>query len=77
MKAAQDAGERLSVAVTAASVRDTAGIEPAIAAGSDDRGLLVPPQGGFISSIRATMIALAAKYLVPAIFYDRRFPAAA
>jgi putative tryptophan/tyrosine transport system substrate-binding protein len=75
VKAAQDAGERLSVAVTAASVRDTAGIEPAIAAGSDDGGLLVPPQGGFISSIRATMIALAAKYRVPAIFYDRRFPA--
>jgi hypothetical protein len=46
--------------VTAASVRDTAGIEPAIAAmaGSDDGGLLVSPQSGFIASNSATTIAL-------------------
>jgi hypothetical protein len=47
--------------VTAASVRDTAGIEPAIAAGSDDGGLAVFPDGFNIEN-RATTIALAAKH---------------
>jgi putative ABC transport system substrate-binding protein len=72
VRVAQDAGERLALKITEARVRDAAGIEPAIAAmaGSDDGGLLVLPDVfNFLN--RATTIALAAKYRVPAIYYGR------
>jgi len=74
VRAAQDAGERLALKIAAAGVRDAAGIEPAIAAmaGSDDGGLLFLPDA-FNTSNRATTIALAAKYRVPAIYYARVF----
>jgi putative tryptophan/tyrosine transport system substrate-binding protein len=77
VRAAQDAGERLGLKITAAGVHDVAGIEPTIAAmaGSDDGGLLVLPDGGFNILNRATTIALAAKYRVPAIYYDRSYAA--
>jgi putative ABC transport system substrate-binding protein len=77
VRAAQDAGESLALKITAAGVRDAAGIEPAIAAmaGSDDGGLLVVPDV-FFAPHRATMIALAAKYRVPAIYYIRAYAAA-
>jgi putative ABC transport system substrate-binding protein len=75
VRAAQDAGERLALKITAANVRDPAAIEPAIAeiAGSSNGGLLVVPDVFTISN-RATTIALAAKYRVPAIYVDRLFP---
>jgi putative ABC transport system substrate-binding protein len=77
VRVAQDAGERLKLKITAAGVRDAAGIEPAIAAmaGSNDGGLLLLPDGGFNSSNRATTIALAAKYRVPAIYPSRPYVA--
>src|SRR5205085_7460245 len=69
VRAAQGAGERLALKVTSADVRDVSAIEPAIAAmaGSDDGGLLVLPDI-YNSVNRATTIALAAKYRVPAIY---------
>jgi putative ABC transport system substrate-binding protein len=76
VRAAKDAGERLALKITAAGVRDVAAVEPAIAAmaGSDDAGLLVPPDS-FNNLNRATTIALAAKYRMPAIYYARVFVA--
>ena len=73
VRAAQDAGERLALKITAAGVRDAAAIEPAIAAiaGSDDGGLIVLPDGGFNISNGATTIALASRYRVPAIYFIR------
>jgi putative ABC transport system substrate-binding protein len=70
VRTAQDAGERLSLKVTAAVVPDVAAIEPAIAAMSGDGGLAVFPDGFNITN-RATTIALAAKYRVPAIYTGR------
>jgi putative ABC transport system substrate-binding protein len=76
MRAAQDAGERLALKITAAGVADVPGIEAAIAtmAGSDDGSLLVLPDG-FNNQNRATTMALAAKYRVPAIYPDRHYAA--
>jgi putative ABC transport system substrate-binding protein len=73
VRVAQGAGERLALQVTGAGVRDAASIEPAIAAmgsGSNEGGLIVLPEP-FNASNRTRMIALAAKYRVPAIYYDR------
>src|SRR5262245_55635002 len=70
VRAAQDAGERLSLKVTAASVANVAAIEPAIAAMSGDGGLAVFPDGFNITN-RKTTIALAAKHRVPAIYTGR------
>jgi putative ABC transport system substrate-binding protein len=76
MRTAQDAGERLALRITAAGVADVAGIEAAIStmAGSNDGGLLVLPDG-FNNQNRATTIALAAKYGVPAIYPARHYAA--
>jgi putative tryptophan/tyrosine transport system substrate-binding protein len=76
VRAAQQAGERLALKVVAAEVRDEAGIEAAIAAmaGREDAGLVV--LGNVFNLInRATTVALAAKYRVPAIYYARVFAA--
>jgi putative ABC transport system substrate-binding protein len=70
LRAAQEAGQQLSLKITAAEVRDVAALEPAIAAMSDDGGLAVFPDSFNITN-RATTIALAAKYRVPAIFTGR------
>jgi putative ABC transport system substrate-binding protein len=70
VRTAQDAGERLSLKVTAAVVPDVAAIEPAIAAMSGDGGLVIFPDGFNIAN-RATTIALAAKHRVPAIYTGR------
>jgi putative tryptophan/tyrosine transport system substrate-binding protein len=77
VQAAQESGERLALKVTAAGLRDATDIEPSIAAvaGSGDGGLLVLPDGGFNILNRATTIALAAKYRVPAIYALRVFAA--
>jgi putative ABC transport system substrate-binding protein len=76
VRAAQDAGDRLAIKITAAGVRNVAGIEPAIAAmaGSGDGGLLVLPDI-FNTLNSATTIALAAKYRVPAIYAFRNYAA--
>jgi putative ABC transport system substrate-binding protein len=77
VRTAQDAGERLAVRITASGVRDAADIETVITAlgGSDNGGLIVLPDGGFNILNRLTIISLAAKYRVPAI-YPNRFVAA-
>jgi len=76
LEAAQHAGERLALQVTAARVHDAAALEPAIAAmtGSADGGLLLIPDA-FNLVNRALTIALAAKYRVPAIHYLRLYAA--
>ena len=70
VRTAQEAGERLSLKVTAAIVPEVAAIEPAIAAMSGDGGLVVHPDGFNIEN-RATTIALAPKHRVPAIYAGR------
>jgi putative ABC transport system substrate-binding protein len=72
LQAAQDAGQRLGLKITAAGVRDVTGIEPAIAAmaGADGGGLLVLPDVFNVLN-RTTMIALAASHRVPTIFPQR------
>jgi putative ABC transport system substrate-binding protein len=73
LRAAQEAGEPLAIKATAVGLRDVAEIEPAVAAmaGSDHGGLMMLP------GIRdvPTIIALAAKYRVPAIYPNRLYAA--
>jgi putative tryptophan/tyrosine transport system substrate-binding protein len=77
LRSAQEAGERLAVEITAASVHDMTGIEPAIAAlPADEGGLLVLPDA-YVSVHQTTTIALAAKYRIPAIYGGNRIHAAA
>jgi putative tryptophan/tyrosine transport system substrate-binding protein len=74
VKAAQEEGERLGLKVTAASVRLPDEIDPAIApltAASANGGLMVLPDGGFTARYGVVVIALAAKYRVPAIYAVR------
>jgi putative ABC transport system substrate-binding protein len=75
VRAAQ-AAERLALKIVVAEVRDGVGIEAAIAgmAGREDAGLGVLGNN-FNFTIRATTIAIAAKYRVPAIYYSRVFAA--
>jgi putative ABC transport system substrate-binding protein len=78
MRAAQDAGERLGLTIAAAGVRDAVDIEPAIAAAASagEGGLLVLPEPFSLHELnRTTIIAHAAKYRVPAIYFDRVFVA--
>jgi putative ABC transport system substrate-binding protein len=72
---AQDAAERLAIKVTPAHFRDASGIEPAVAAmaGSGGGLLVLPDISNTLNS--ATTTALAAKYRVPAIYYNRFFAA--
>jgi putative ABC transport system substrate-binding protein len=76
LRSAQDAGERLTLNVTAAEVRDETMIEPAIAAiaGSNDGGLIVLPDLFNIAN-GVTTILLTAKYRVPAIYSNRLWAA--
>ncbi len=71
------AGRSLAVAVKEAPVRDDAEIEAAIAdlAREERGGLLVPPNP-FSLPHRDTIVALAARYRVPAIYWLRSFVAA-
>jgi putative ABC transport system substrate-binding protein len=76
VRAAQETGERLGLKVVRAEVRDAATIEAAIAplAGCEDAGLAV--LGNVVNFIhRATTIALADKYRVPAIYNSRVYAA--
>jgi putative ABC transport system substrate-binding protein len=73
LRAAQEAGKPLGITATATGLIDAAEIEPAIAAMArpDDGGLMVPPGNRDIPAI----IALAAKYRVPAIYPARSYVA--
>ena len=76
MPIAQEAGERLALKVTATNVLNPTELESAIAAmaGGNDGGVVVLPSP-FILANRATTIALAAKYRVPAVYYTRIYAA--
>jgi putative tryptophan/tyrosine transport system substrate-binding protein len=76
-RAAHEAGERLALEVAATGMSDADAIEPAIAAVArrGDGGLVSLPDA-FTFVNRATTIALAAKYRVPAIYNARHFSAA-
>jgi putative ABC transport system substrate-binding protein len=73
LQTARETGERVALKVSAAGVRDGAGIDPAVAAmsGANDGGLIVLPDGGFTAAHGAAIIALAAQYRVPAIYAVR------
>jgi putative ABC transport system substrate-binding protein len=76
LRAGQEAGERLGLKVTGAGARAATDIEPVMAALADPLGggVLVFPDP-FNNANKATIIALAAKYRVPAIYYERFFVA--
>src|SRR5207244_4432688 len=75
LQAAQDAGERIGLKITAAGLPSARAIEPAVAtmAGDSDGGLLVLPDVFFNGFRSARTIALAAKYRVPAIYPNRPY----
>ncbi len=77
VRAAQQEGERLAIKVTAVGVRSADEIDPAIAAmaGSANGGMIFLPDGGFTANYGPTVIALAAKYRVPAIYAVRFYAA--
>ena len=66
----------LGLEVTAIDVRDASDIEPAVTAfaGSPNGGVIVAP-GRFTLANHELIIALAAKYKLPAVYYRRRFVA--
>jgi putative ABC transport system substrate-binding protein len=74
LRTAWELGEQLRVAVAAVSVRRADEIEPAMArfAGAGRGGLIILPDGGFISSNRAAVIGAAAAHKLPSI-YGARF----
>ena len=73
LRNAQETAERLALEVTAASVNEVGDIDPAIAAvaGAGNGGVIVLPDGGFVASNNATLIAQAATHRVPAIYAVR------
>jgi putative ABC transport system substrate-binding protein len=74
--AIQSVAPALGLEVTAIDVRDASDIEPAVTAfaGSPNGGVIVAP-GRFALANRELIIALAAKYKLPAVYYRRRFVA--
>jgi putative ABC transport system substrate-binding protein len=74
--AIQSVAPALGLEVTAIDVRDASDIEPAVTAfaGSPNGGVIVAP-GRFTLPNRELIIALAAKYKLPAVYYRRRFVA--
>ena len=74
--AIQAAASSLGVEVSPIDVRDASDIEPAVTAfaGSPNGGVIVAP-GRFTLANRELIIALAAKYKLPAVYYRRRFVA--
>jgi putative ABC transport system substrate-binding protein len=74
--AIQSVAPALGLEVTAIDVRDASDIEPAVTAfaGSPNGGVIVAP-GRFALANRDLIIALAAKYKLPAVYYRRRFVA--
>jgi putative tryptophan/tyrosine transport system substrate-binding protein len=76
LQAGQDAADRIAVKFVAAGVRSGAEIETPISAlaRGDAGGLMVLPDIFNVAN-SATIIKLAARYRVPAIYYDRFFAA--
>jgi ABC-type uncharacterized transport system substrate-binding protein len=72
VRVAQEAGEGLALNISPAPVHDVAAIEPAVAAMAGGGGLAVLPDSFNVEN-RRTIIALAAKYRVPAIYAARFF----
>ena len=74
--AIQSVAPMLGLEVTAIDVRDASDIEPAVTAfaGSPNGGVIVAP-GRFTLANHELIIALAAKYKLPAVYYRRRFVA--
>jgi putative tryptophan/tyrosine transport system substrate-binding protein len=72
----QSVAPALGLEVTAIDLRDASDIEPAVTAfaGSPNGGVIVAP-GRFALANRELIIALAAKYKLPAVYYRRRFVA--
>ena len=72
IRSAQEVGERFGVSISGASVTSVAEIDLVLSTmeGSDG-GLMVLPDGGFVAANSASLIALATKYRVPAIFAVR------
>ena len=72
IRSAQEVSERLGVSVSGAEVSSVAEIDLALSRmeGSDG-GVMVLPDGGFVAANNASLIALAAKYRVPAIYAVR------
>jgi putative tryptophan/tyrosine transport system substrate-binding protein len=76
VRVVQEAGERLGVKVSAATVEDAAGIEATVSAMAnfDDGGVVALPDN-FAADNIATLIRLEEKYRVPVIFFRRDFTA--
>ena len=74
--AIQSVAPALGLEMTAIDVRDASDIEPAVTAfaGSPNGGVIVAP-GRFTLANHELIIALAAKYKLPAVYYRRRFVA--
>ena len=72
----QSVAPTLGLEVTAIDLRDASGIEPAVTAfaGSPYGGVIVAP-GRFTLANRELIIALAAKYKLPAVYYRRYYVA--
>ena len=72
----QSVAPALGLEVTAIDLRDASDIEPAVTAfaGTPNGGVIVVP-GRFALANRELIIALAAKYKLPAVYYRRRFVA--
>ena len=72
----QSVAPALGLEVTAIDLRDASNMEPAVTAfaGSPNGGVIVTP-GRFALANRELIIALAAKYKLPAVYYRRRFVA--
>lgn len=64
-----------AIEVAAAPVRDRSELEPVIAAHARERGggMMVMPDG-FMFAFQADIIALAARYRIPATYFFRSFP---
>jgi putative ABC transport system substrate-binding protein len=74
LNAIESAAPALGVDVTPLSVQTTADIEPAIAGfASRPNGGLVIGTDGFLTSNRATVVELAARYHLPAVYAQRDY----
>jgi len=76
VRVVQEAGERLGVKVSAATVEEAAGIEATVSAMAnfDDGGVVALPDN-FAADNIATLIRLEERYRVPVIFFRRDFTA--
>jgi putative ABC transport system substrate-binding protein len=75
IQAAIEMGSKLLISVKAVAVREPDQIDPAILStgASGKAGLIILPDGGFVSSNSAKIISAAAKHRVPAIFAVKNY----